>query len=130
MLTADKVKELVSSALYDQSECPEDGSPPEGAVLANGIITQFGFKPERLLPLKPQVAQLIQELDPKFRREGGASFLMLMHDKDGNQWGEEPHAEAFYCLAAALGLATIPLPKPLWFILPCGLPYMQFIVEN
>lgn len=130
MLTADKVKELVMTALYDQSECPADGSPPEGAVLANGIVTQFGFKPEKLLPLKPQVAEMILELDPKFRREGGASFFMLMLDKDGNQWGEELHAEAFYCLAAALGLAIIPLPKPLWFILPGGAPYMQFIVEN
>jgi hypothetical protein len=129
LLTATSVTSLMLQALYTGAEIGDhDHHPPSGAVMVSGVVRNFGFHPERLKALEPEVKSLIQQLSPKFLKSGGggASFLELPFDANGEQWGEQMNAEDLLALAVGLGLASMQVARVLWPCLPGGVPYVCF----
>jgi hypothetical protein len=119
---AETVRETVSYCLF------RDGEPTSPHVVGEGVTNSFGFHPGRLEEKRPVVIEMIEKLDSAFRKSGGggASFLQLCVDKDGNQWGEHRECSDLIAIANALKLASFPMGRNLWSALPGGMPYVTF----
>lgn len=127
VLSVSAVQAIMVDSLYKDEEMPDPGKAPEGAILVEGVLHNYGFHPERLRSHKEEIVALLNELDPVFHASGGGgmSFLNACVDKNGHQWGEHIHIEQLYALGAAVGAASFPLPKALWGALPGGMPYIS-----
>lgn len=103
------------------------GEPTDNAVKVDGVVSSFGFHPERLEGGRHLVADWLQQLPEQFQYDkgGGWSFLQACVDKDGRQWGEHRNIEQLMCLGLALGLVTMLMPKEMWSVLPGGMPYFM-----
>jgi hypothetical protein len=99
-----------------------------GAQIVQGIVRTFGFSPTKITEHKDEIRALLAEMPDEFQagKGGGMSFLNLCVDRDGNQWGEHPTMEALVVLGIAAGMASYPLPRDLWSVLPGGMPYVAF----
>ena len=127
--TASKVNAILLSCLYNDSELPKDGSAPKDAVIVKGVVGQFGFNPERLEAARSKVEDIIKEVVADEFLEGkggGMSFLQLCMDREGQQWAEHRTLDEFCCLAQGLKLASFPLSREFWAVLPGGVPYVVF----
>ena len=121
-LTANKVEELLFQCFYKPDEI-QDGKKPDGCVEVQGIVTNFGFHPDRLKEHQAQIIELISELPETFKE--GWSFLNMCYDKKGNQWtGMQRKMEALMALGIAIGKIEYMLPRELWSALPGGVPYI------
>lgn len=72
---------------------------------------------------------MLAELPEPFFDNGGGgwSFLNLCTDRHDRLWtGEHSVCEQLIVLAQALDLATYPMPRDMWEILPGGMPYVMF----
>lgn len=120
---AKTVQELFMSSLFP--ERPEDTSK---AVLVDGIVTKFGFDPQRLEVNRAKVIEILDEMPANFHEHtgGGWSFLNLCIDKNGVQWGGHQSMEQLVTMAIGLGLAEYQLPREMWSVLPGGMPYVVF----
>ncbi len=116
------------SCLFHAEELPADGSPPEGAIIAKGIVASVGFHPQRLEEKREVVSGFLSELPKEFSRgkgDGGWSFLYLCQDREGNPWtGDHAVAEQLLLLGLGLGLAGYCVPRDLWPVFPGGMPYV------
>ena len=125
-INAAEVRQALTDSLYKDDEIV-DGKPPDGAILVKGIISQFGFNPERLEAQREKVKGWLQALPEAFQqaRGGGWSFLNACNDANGEQWGEHKDMEALFCLGIALGLAEWqPREREMWSAFPGGMPYV------
>lgn len=125
-LTAVAVEKILVDCLFKDEEMPDPKTPPEGAILVQGVINNYGFHPERVASHKTEIVGLLEELDSSFHASGGGgmSFLNACVDKNGRQWGEHRNIEQLYVLGAAIGAASFPLPKQMWGMMPGGMPYI------
>ena len=122
-LTPQNVQDLTKNALYAEEEIPEDGKPPENAVIVEGLVRKFGFHPERLEKTRDDVKSMLAELPDKFKE--GWSFLNMCTTKDGELWtGDHGTMESLVVLAIGLGLADYPFPREMWKMLPGSVPYI------
>jgi len=128
MSIASKVDNIFRDSLFTGEEIGTDNTPPEGAVLVEGIVSNFGFHPERLVTHKDEIADLIALMPENFHQNsgGGWSFLNLCMDKDGNQWGEHRNMEQLVTLAIATNQGKYVMPREMWSVLPGGMPYIVF----
>lgn len=119
---AEVVHETVKYCLFNADE---DTSKH---VVGEGLTGSFGFHPDRIEEKRPVIVEMIERLHPDFRESGGggASFLQMCVDKDGVQWGEHSTCSELIALASALKLASFPMPRGLWPMLPGGVPYVIF----
>ena len=120
-LTAEAVREIALDCVYDEGEDTSD------AVVVEGIVRNYGYKPSKLEERKADIAELLAELPPQFQPPpdggGGWSFLNACMDKHGNQWGEHIDIECLMCLGIATGQAEYNMARDLWDSLPGGMPY-------
>lgn len=118
-LTAAAVEALLHRAQLKHDEVAA------GAVLVDGVVHKFGFHPQRLVEVKPEVDALLRMLPDQFRTDigGGWSFLNACMDRDGRQWGEHRDIERLVCLGVGVGSATFVFPREMWKQLPGGMPY-------
>jgi len=116
-LTAQVVERITVDCLFRDDEDTAD------AVMVSGITRQYGFHPKRLAEHKPEIVQLLSQLDPKFHQtEGGHSFMYACVTKNGDHWGEQPDAENLLCLGLAVGKIDM-MPRQFWTLLPGNVPY-------
>ena len=132
MINTTKLEQLVEDSLFTDKELSENPEVKATAVPGECIRAKFGFHPARLESHRAEVIEMLRELDHKFYESegGGWSFLNLPFDKDGNQWGEQSHADMLLLVANALGLMKILFPKERWNELPGGVPYVSVIDRN
>ncbi|MBQ8042634.1 MAG: hypothetical protein IJ272_00595 [Clostridia bacterium] len=121
-LTAEKVNEVLFKCFYKPEEI-QDGKKPDGCVDVKGIVTNFGFHPDRLKEHEQQIIELLSELPETFKE--GWSFLNMCYDKNGCQWtGMQKTMEALMALGIAIGKIEYMLPREVWSALPGGVPYI------
>jgi hypothetical protein len=131
-LTAENVQAVVLSALFTEKERREqdlNDTNTGSAVVVHGVRSYFGFHPERIKAVKPQVAELLSHLADGFFQDAGEglSFICLRETKAGEVWAEDPRvADDLICLALATGLGEFCLPREKWDVLPGGMPYIRF----
>ena len=118
-------------ALYKKGEVDEStGKPPNDAVIVQGIVSTYGFHPERLKTSRPEVIKIINEVvsDQYFKGSGGGyTALALLEDRNGTVWADEHRTvEVLICLGIGLGLAGYCLTRDFWPSLPGGMPYVWF----
>ena len=125
---AEKVHGLMMEVLFTREEAPNN-TPPEDAVIVEGVLRNFGLHKGRLEEIRPKVLDLIETIVPEdFYQDkgGGGSFLSLAVDREDALWAEHQTLESFIVLALGLGLAGYCAPREMWPGLPCGMPYIWF----
>lgn len=120
ILNVDALHDILKKVLFNEGESRDD------AILADGILNDFGFHPVRVTEAKLEIDRLLLELPEQFQKAkgGGGSFLNACEDKHGNLWGEHVEIEALVCLGIAVGSASWIL-KNMAASLPGGVPYFE-----
>ena len=120
------VEATLIDCLFTDEEAP-DGKPPKDAVMAEGILRNFGLHPQRLESHREEVKGWLDLLSDDFRYGGGGgmSFLNACYDRNGEQWtGLHLRMEQLFVLGIGLGMARWTLPREMWDVLPGGMPYV------
>ena len=125
-LTAENVWAVFRDCLF------KDDEDTAQAVIAEGIMSKFGFHPERLAAHTGDIRSMLDCLSDDFQVSGGGgmSFLNACMTKDDNQWGEHQNMEQLLALGIAIGYARILLPRNMWSVLPGGVPYFSVGVSK
>ncbi len=104
---------------------------PEWLIGVNGLALDVGFVREKIDAHREDIRSMLAELPSDFHAEegGGASFLFMCDDKDGNQWtGLHQTMEQLVLLGIATGFVSFALPREMWHemrnVLPGGMPYI------
>ena len=124
MLSSENVERIFLDCLFKDEEYKSK------AVIVEGIITNFGFHPERLETHKDDIHTMLKELPNEFQQKGGGgwTFLNACNDKNGDQWTDfHKSMEQLMCLGIAIGKCKIQLPKEIWSALPGGMPYFTVL---
>lgn len=122
--------ELVNTTFLDCLFRPEEiinGETPAEAVIVEGILTKFGFHPQRLESHRAEVANWLLALPQEFMRSrgGGWSFLNACNDRTGAQWTDfHQRMDQLFSMGIGLGLASYLMPRDMWDALPGGMPYI------
>ncbi len=125
-LNSTRVKEIVEAAIYEEIPVPL----PEGVISVEGIMIEFVFRPEVIEKYRQEIRDMAVELpkqffDVKNGGEGGWSFLEMCNDYRGEQWtGLHMVMEGLCALIIGAGYGEWLLPRPLWQLLPGGMPYI------
>jgi len=117
------VDAMVKHSLFSQGEEERD------RVIVDGFVQTFAFHRDRLEANRSAIKILIRDVvDDTFLLGGGGgnTAIYLTVDRTGQNWADQATAEAFFCLAAGLGLATYSVPRELWVAMPGGMPYIHF----
>jgi len=132
LISSERVSEIFHDVLYSADELvglPEGEAPPD-AVIVQGVMTRFGFHPQRLESHRDEVATMLSHLPREFRDkdhggEGGWSFLNACQDANDQQWtGMHQVMDELLTMGIGLDLATWLLPREMWDALPGGMPYV------
>jgi hypothetical protein len=128
-LTAEHVTSIIKDCLYRKEEIPTDGSLPVGVIIIEGVVGKFGFHPGRLTQHKGEILELLLQLPETFRQSkgGGWTFLNACVREDGVQWGEHRSIDELMVLGLATGQVRLGFDRPLWSVLPGGLPYFTVL---
>jgi hypothetical protein len=118
-LTATNVHDVFRKCLFNP------GEDTSAAVIVEGIMSRFGFHPERLESNKQDVIDMLGQLPESFDEDkgGGMSFLNACVRRDGVQWGEHPTMELLFVLGMAVGRVKLCAPRSMWTMMPGGMPY-------
>jgi len=130
MIDTEELHKVMRDSLYKEEEIAEPHTPPQGAVVVEGLTMNFAFHPERLESHRAQIRDWLCQLPVQFRRENGGGWstlnaVMLHPIEDGVQWGEQMDMQELLCLGIGLGLAKWQLPRDYWSVLPGGMPYVE-----
>ena len=127
MTLSEEVNEIVAGCLFKEDELPENGEPPEGAVIVKGIMRSFGFHPERLSDNKQRIAGILRQMPDMFHKQsgGGWSFLNLCETANGEHWAEQSTMEELCVLAIGTDQGSF-LMNEFRETLPGGMPYVVF----
>lgn len=119
ILTSKAVEDVFVKCLFT------DGENVGNHIAVRGVVSNFGFCPERVEEQKETVRSLLSQLPPEFQASGGGgySFLNGCMRSDGEQWGEQRNVEQLFCIGMACGLVSELLPVALMPLLPGGVPY-------
>ena len=73
-----------------------------------------------------EIIEILGMMPDAFKKSdgGGATFLNLCLDKDGNHWGEHPTIDQMIALGLAIGKVSFPMPREMWSSLPGGMPFV------
>jgi hypothetical protein len=131
-INPNEVERVLRDSLFKSEEVGENGEPPKGAVVAEGITRTFVFHPLRLESHRAFVKDCLRLLPTPFL-EGhgdGWSFLNACQQEDGTLWtGEHARVEELLCLGIGLGLVKCLVPKDLWSAFPGKMPYYRILKE-
>lgn len=129
----ERFETILFKALYTDEEIADE-SILQDAVIAEGVVTKMGFHPERLPQAKEPLRTLLREmLHDDFLRGGGGggSFLALCNDRNGEQWTDLHRTmDALVILSIACGFARFCAPREVWRVLPSGMPYVVFDLDE
>lgn len=125
-LTIENVTRVFLDSLF---KADEDKSK---AVIVDGILGRFGFHPERLASHKQEIREMLSCLPDEFfaNKGGGWSFLNACYTRDGTHWGEHKNMDELFVLGAASGQVECLMPRPMWGVLPGGMPYYSIKTDS
>lgn len=124
------VETIFMDCLYRDGEIIGEAVPID-RVRVQGVISDFGFHPERLESHREEVHAILELLPIEFQSRktgggGGWSFLQGCVDKNGTLWtGLQRRVEQLLVLGVGLGYVTWQFPRDMWSILPGGMPYLE-----
>lgn len=123
---SEQVHTIMRHSLFKEDELIGDGAPA-GAVLVDGLVSKYGFHPDRLESHREDVREILKQMPDQFMKNGGGgwSFLNLCNTKDGVQWGEHRDMESLCCLAIGLGMGEWQM-KSMAATMPGGMPFISF----
>jgi hypothetical protein len=124
MIDSERVNEIFLDCLFKK------GEDTSQHILAEGIVHNVGFHPERLQSYKAEVEAMLEELPEQFKEStgGGWSFLNACNDKHGNQWTSyHLRMEQLFQLGIGLGKVKCMSPREMWAVLPGGMPYYAIV---
>jgi len=125
MIDPEEVDRVFVDCLFREEEV-KDGKPVVEPVKAEGIVSAYGFHPERLNGHAAKIIGWLHELPAGFHEKtsGGWTFLNACSDITGEQWtGLQMRVEQLMCLGIAIGRVKYVLPREMWKSLPGGMPY-------
>lgn len=96
-------------------------------VYAAGVLYDVNFFAPHLEANKENIESMIDQLPDGFKQDtgGGNSFLNMCLDKNDNMWtGEHVVVERLLLLGIAINRMGFNAPKPMWKVLPGGMPYV------
>jgi len=120
VLDPERVNAVFLDCLFKDYEDTSD------MVVAEGIVNDVGFHPERLESHRVEIEAMLDELPDEFKKSegGGWSFLNACNDKQGNQWtGLHQRMGQLFQLGIAVGKVECQIPRDLWSAMPGGMPY-------
>jgi len=125
-LTAENGQSIANHCLFRNDELTGSGAAPEGAVIVDGIISQYGFHPDRLQSHRADIVSMLGDLSDDFKSNGGGgmSFLNACMTKDGELWAEHPTIAMLFALGMGIGAVSYNLPRDIWPALPGSMPYV------
>ena len=129
MIDPNEVEKVFVDCLYNEEEV-KSGNVPEGAIMVEGIIQDFGFNPQRLEKHTSEIVAWLAELPDEFheKKGGGWTFLNACNTKTGEQWtGLHERMEQLFCLGIAIKKAKYLLPRAMWSFMPGGMPYLVIV---
>lgn len=126
-LTAENVLAVFTKCLFKETESPVD-TPP---VVAHACLLNIGFHPVRIKEARADIASMISQVQEPFFADsgGGWSFLNLCMTADNTLWGQHIDCDRLLALGLATDLASYPLARDMWEVLPGSMPYITFIRE-
>jgi hypothetical protein len=126
-LTAENVSQTVKDCLYADEDVKRMGRDATlaKAIMAEGVVSKFGFDPSKVEANKARIVELLSQLDDNFHQDkgGGHTFLNACMDRNGEQWAEHTNVDQLICLGLAIGKVKFCLPRDAWGALPGGMPY-------
>lgn len=125
-LTAENVETVFRDCLF------RDGEDTAQAQIVEGVVSKFGFHPDRLAAHKTEIAEMLDGLPDEFKmaKGGGWSFLNACMTKRGDQWGEHRNIEQLLALGIASDQAKMLMPREMWKVLPGGMPYFAVCAQT
>ena len=120
-LTADNVEKVFS-------ECST--SVRNNFIAIEGINNNYIFDKDKIDEYKSEIKNMIYQLPKSFMKDngGGESFLNMCMREDGYQWtGLHVTMEKLMCLGIAAELCKYVVPREMWKVLPCGMPYIVVV---
>jgi len=123
-LTAENVNSVFIDCLF------KDGEQTEDHVKVKGLVSTFGFHPERIKEHNEEIYSMLKQLPDSFQKDsgGGMSFLNACDDADGNQWtGLHQTMEQLVVLGIGIDKVKYCLSREMWKAFPGEMPY--FVVE-
>lgn len=127
-LSSAAVNAAFMACLFTDEEA-KDESLTSKAVVVEGIVHTVGLHPEHLESKREEVKAMLSELPDQFfaSKGGGWTFLNLCETKAGERWtGLQQIMEQLCMLAIGLKLGEWCVPRPMWPVLPGGVPYVVF----
>ena len=108
MIDAKAVEDALKDCLFREEELVVsddealDGQAPEGAIIVEGVMTTFGFHPDRLETHREEVRDWLSQMNDNFMidKGGGWSFTQVPFTKDDHQWGEQRDGENLMVLGS------------------------------
>ena len=125
-LTSENVNSIFTSCLY------EDGEATDNAIMVEGIVSKFGFHPDRLKLHEKEIMELLLQLPKQFQQKtgGGWTFLNACMTESGTQWGEHLNIEQLLTLGLATKKVKYLVPREMWSALPGGMPYFCILNDQ
>lgn len=123
-LTSENVNALFRDCLFEEGE---DMSNP---IVAEGIVSKFGFHENRLISHASEISRLLLQLPEEFQEEtgGGWSFLNSCDNTNRKRWTDfHQDMEQLMVLGIAIGKVKYQMPREMWKILPGGMPYFVVV---
>lgn len=105
----------------------KDGENTNNHIVGEGVMNKVGFHPERLESHKNDIIEMCEGLPNEFKEKGGGgmSFLNMCNDKNGTQWADlHQTMDELVALGNAIGKMAFLMPREMWGVLPCGMPYL------
>lgn len=128
MISSVIVDSVFRDCLYKEEEIV-DGKFTIEPIYVEGIVATFGLHPERVKQHAKEVKIMIDQLPDKFKV--GWTFMNLCNTKDGDQWtGLQQQLEQLVVLGIATNNMIYCAPRPMWCIMPGGLPYIQVVEKE
>jgi len=120
-LNSKNVEDVFMECLFNE------GENTKNAIKVEGIVSTFGFHPDRIKEHKDDIYSMLKELPGEFQKDigGGWTFLNACNTKDGTQWGEHQNIEQLFTLGIACGKAKFLMPRDMWGMFPGGMPYCE-----
>ncbi len=129
-MDARRLDEVFMDCLYTEEETKDlhEGRVPEGTVLVEGVVRNYGLHGGRLESHREEVRAMVNEMPEAFfpGTGDGWSFLNLCETRKGERWGQHRNMEQLCVLAIGLGMGHWLLPRPSWSAMPGGMPYIAF----
>lgn len=100
-------------------------------IVIDGICNSFAFNKDKIAEHKSAIIDMLGELPENFFSDkgGGWSFLQACQTVFDEQWtGMHLVMEHLFCLGMAIHTVKPLMPRPLWEVLPGGMPY--YVIDS